>query len=130
MCLTAGGISSGQAPSTTVVGEVRWGRTFERNFGPGLTLRVSLLGDMNDAQSGIYVSILNKRLPQGHQFVVLPDLDGGSESNFIGVFIPNGIDPADLRDELRQRLDPGGPDLAYFTEGVSAAQLQKIREGH
>jgi hypothetical protein len=128
--LTAHGVLLAQAPSNIVVGEVRWGRTFERNFGSGLTLQVSLVGDENDSQSGIYVSILNKRLPKGHQFVVLPELPGGSESNFIGVFVPNRIDPAELRDELRERLDRGGADLTYFTETFDEMQLEKIEEAN
>jgi len=131
--LTGAGASPAGAQSKTIAGEVRWGRTFEENFGAGLTLDIQLLGQPEDSQNGIYVSILNKRLPKKHQFVVLPELIGGQESNFLGIFMIGQPDPKKLSAELRSVLDgvkEEGADVIYFTQTFSEAQLVKIDEAN
>src|SRR5437899_2621781 len=93
-------------------GEVRWGQVFQRSLGQALTFEIELLGDSQSSQIGAYISILNKGNPKGHQFVLLPKLINGSESNFIGVWVLGLEKPPEvgaLRLALDRYRDAGYP---------------------
>jgi hypothetical protein len=137
--LLVGPAASPQAPpprtpaSTVVTGEVAWGKTFEREIGRNLALRVELLGGPKSGQDGIYVSVLNKSNPKHPQFVLLPELINGSESNFIGAFAPAGADPKEVSEELKTALESirhSGLELTYFTDTLNRAQLQGVEDAN
>ena len=138
-CLLVGPAASPQVPPprapapTVVVGEVVWGKTFEHEIGRNLALQVELLGGPKSAQNGIYVSVLNKSNPKDHQFVLLPELINGLQSNFIGAFVPAGADPKQVSEELKIALDgvrQNGLELTYFTATLNRAQLQRIEDAN
>lgn len=114
-----------------LVGKVVWGKTFEQAFGQSLTLRVELLGAANDAQDGVYISILNKANPKNHQLVLLPDLTGGSESNFLGVFVAN-MKPKDVSKRLVEVLERYRTpvSLTYFTTHLDESELERVEAAH
>jgi hypothetical protein len=112
-----------------------WGKTFEQGFGPGLTLQVGLLGCPNCMQNGIYVSVINKRNPKGHQSVLLPELINGSQSSFIGAAFAGirGEDPEEVSEILTRALEgvkQSGLQLTYFTARLNRSQLQRIEEAN
>ena len=135
LLLAGAGVPAARAQAKTITGEAQWGHAFQADLGAGLTLDVSLLGDPNGGQNGIYVSIFNTRLPKEHQFVVLPELWNGHESNFIGVFV-TGTDPGGplaFAAELRDVLDRAANNrlaLTYFTQIFGAARLEQIEQAN
>jgi len=118
------------APSRAIAGQVVWGETFSRRLPNGLILEVELLGDDNDADIGFYVSLWNRTYPKPYQFVLLPYLLGGRESNSITVFARHDDDPGDVRAALEERLEQArrGVGLTYFLGRFTPAQLEAIDE--
>ena len=115
------------------MGEVVWGKKFEKDLGRSLTLRVELLGTANDAQNGIYISIINKSNPKDHQFVLLPELTNGEESNFVGAFAGAGMDPKGVSERLwaaLERVKQTGLQLTYLTARLDGSQLQRIEQAN
>jgi len=89
------------------------------------------LGAGKDVQNGIYVSVINKRNPKDHQFVLLPELINGTESNFIGAMAYAKLDPKVVSERLMavlERVKGHGLEFTYFTARLSQSQLQRIEE--
>ena len=115
------------------MGEVAWGKKFERDLGGNLMLRVGLLGAAKDGQNGIYISVINTRNPKGHQFVLLPELINGWESNLVGAPVLPGADPKEQSEWLRvalERVRQNSRQLTYFTGRFNRSQLQRIENAN
>jgi len=114
------------------VGEVKWGHVFHKSLSHNLTFSVQLLGG-GHGQIGAYVSIVNERNPKTHKFVVLPELNNGQESNFIGIFIPGGIEPdwhveaESLRSALEQNRN-AGQEINFLIDDLRGSDLDKVIE--
>jgi hypothetical protein len=118
-----------------LVGEVQWGKIFQKSLGQGLFFKLELLGGRQSGQIGIYISILNERNPDKNKFVLLSELINGQEKNFVGVFVPGSAEPdweaeaGELRAILDRRKN-AGLDIKYFTDNLSRSDLEKVREAN